>query len=180
MRKLTFLFLLIPSFLFAHDSPRKANKKIGANPLIIIDSVKISHDDFLKVAPQTIASVTILTDTDATKAYGEGAIDGAIICETRIYAKERYVKFFRKISPQYDSLYTITNSDSTFQYIINKKVKTDNYEGDLAAINEDLFISLEILTADDLKNKYGITGKTYGILINSRKPANLYHKNRKF
>lgn len=180
MKSLFYLFLLFPSVVIAQISPRNVNKKIGANPVFIIDSTKVSYEEFSQTNPRTIATLTILTDSDAIKAYGDTAKDGVIICETHSYAKTKYIKFFRQVSHSYDSLYTITNSDNMFQYIINDKIKTPDDDGDLASINGDLFISLEILTADDLKNRYGITGKSYGILIKSRKPANLYHKNKKF
>jgi hypothetical protein len=180
MKKITLLFLLIPTLLFAQDSPRKMRKKIKDLQLVVIDSLIASPDEVANIDPNTIATVRLLTDTDATKLYGEDAKGGVLICETKPYARKKYIKFFRKVSHQYDSLYSTTNSDSTFQYILNKKIKTENFEGTLSLINDDLFISLEIVTADDLKNKYGITGKSYGILIYSKKPADLYDKKGEF
>jgi hypothetical protein len=59
-------------------------------------------------------------------------------------------------------------------------VKDENSEGDLSAIDDDLFISLEILTADDLQKKYNISGKLVGVLIKCRKPKNLFNGDSKF
>jgi hypothetical protein len=140
MMKLTLLLFFIPGLLFA-QSPQPP--KLGPNPIIIVDSVRINNDELSKINPSDIAMLTMLTDTDAVKLYGEGGKDGVVICETKVFARKRYTAFFRRKSTRYDSLYTVLNSDSTFQYVINDKVKHGNDEGDLASIDDDLFISLE-------------------------------------
>jgi hypothetical protein len=173
--KLVLLFVFVPVVLFAQKTTQQIIKRLGPNPLKIIDSVKVSNDEFEKTDANDISLLTVMYDTSAMKIYGEEAKDGAVICETKGFARKQYISFFRKKSARYDSLYTITQNDSTFQYIVNDKVKTNNYEGTLAMINDKLFISLEILTADDLKNKYNITGKSYGILIYSSDPPGLRH-----
>jgi hypothetical protein len=180
--KLTIVLYLLtlPMAIYAQKSPKRAAKAVGKNPIIIVDSVRITMSEMRTIDARTITAVTMLTDTDATNLYGPEAVDGVVIAKTKAYARKQYVRFFRSISPKYDSLYITAKSDSTFQYIINNKVKKQDDEGDLSLIDNDLFISLDILTADDLKNRYGIMDKTIGILIKSRKPDDLYHSRKKF
>ena len=112
--------------------------------------------------------------------YGDAAKDGVIVVTTKTLARRNYTSFFRRKSKAYDSLYTAAKSDSTFQYIINDKITGESAEGDLSLITDDLFISLDILTADDLKQKYNITGKQVGILVKSRKPKGLMDADKHF
>lgn len=130
--------------------------------------------------PNTVARLTVLTDTDATNYYGTSAKDGVVLIQTKAFARNHYIAFLRKKSAAYDSLYTITKSDTTFQYIINDKVKTHDFEGDLATLDDWLFISLDVLTEEQLKTKYNITGKKYGILIEAKRPQNLFNWDKKF
>ncbi|MGN6396187.1 MAG: hypothetical protein ACTHMI_11520 [Mucilaginibacter sp.] len=74
----------------------------------------------------------------------------------------------------------ITKSDTAFQYIINDKVKIKSYEGDLAAIDDALFLSLDILTANDLKKKYNINARSIGVLISARRPQDVFNWESKF
>jgi len=182
MKFLFSILLLIPVLAIAQkkqdDSPMS---KLGPNYLMIIDSVKITRVQFQKFNPNTIASLEVLTDTDATNKYGNAAKDGAVIIQTKSLARKRYTSYFRSKSKAYDSLYVSAKNDSTFLYIINDKVKSEkNSEGDLSAIDDDLFISLEILTAADLQKKYNISDKTVGVLIKCRKPKNLFNGDSKF
>ncbi|MBD1392368.1 hypothetical protein [Mucilaginibacter glaciei] len=173
-----FFFLLIPSIVFGQDE-KKIIKKLGSNPIQIMDSARITREDISHLDPKTIASIKVLYDNEAIKAYGNDAADGVIIFTSKNFARERYTKFFRTASVQYDSLYNLTKSDSTFLYIINDKIKTENWEGDLLLISNDLFISMQILTDEELKNRYNITDKQYGIYIKSKRPEDLSKSSKK-
>ena len=180
MKYLFALFFLLPRFLLAQSLNKNPVEKLGPNPIYFVDSVKLTKDEFLNFDVKTIASLQVLTDTDATNKFGSEAKDGAILIMTKSLAVKHYVNYFRKKSLAFDSLYSITKSDSTFQYIINDKIKEKDCQGDLAAINDDLFISISILTADDLRNKYNILDKKTGILIKCNKPKNLFNSDSKF
>lgn len=176
-------YLLVIVFIFpmlGSAQSKEPSEKLGRNPIYFIDSVRTTTSDFMHFDVNTIASLTILTDTDATNKYGQEAKDGVIWIQTKALATKRYLKFFRQKSAPFDSLYKVTNSDSTFVYIINDKIKGKNSSGDLATIDDYLFISLDVLTADDLKKKYNITDKQFGILIRSKKPQNLFNGDNKF
>lgn len=180
MKHFLILLLFLPVVTFGQSAFQKEAKKLGPNPLKVMDSVVINDEEFGHLAAYNIASLTILTDTDATNKYGDAAKDGAVLITTKTFAKKHYIAYFRRVSAKYDSLYSITKSDSSFLYIINDKVKRTADEGDLFIVNDEIFISLEVLSADDLKSKYGIDNKAYGILIHSKIPKNLKHAEEKF
>ena len=179
MKNIFFIIFITPFFSFSQQRA-SGTPKLGPHPVIIVDSVRLTHDEFMAFDPNTIASMTVLTDTDATNHYGTDAKDGVALIQTKVFARKHYIAFLRKKSPAYDSLYTVCNSDTTFQYIINDKIKTKNFEGDLATLDDWLFISLEVLTEEQLKTKYNISGKKYGIFIAAKRPQNLFNWDKKF
>jgi len=59
-------------------------------------------------------------------------------------------------------------------------VLKENFEGDLASINDTVFKGIEIITRRQLVEEYGITGKEFGIIIKSDLPVNLHNEKSKF
>ncbi len=173
------LFILSVS-VFGQNDPNTAVSKLGPNPIFIVDSQKVNKADLSRYSQDSIATVIILYDTTATKRYGDVAKDGAVIIETRSFARRAFVSFFKKHSNSYDSLFASLGSDDSFAYIINDKVQSGNYEGNLSAITEDLFEGLEILSKDQLFSKYGVTDKQFGVLVRSKRPQDLYNGEKKF
>lgn len=55
----------------------------GATPLIVIDGVVRAYSDFVQLAPEDIASMSILKDASATAVYGSRASDGIIQITTK-------------------------------------------------------------------------------------------------
>ncbi|WPU95596.1 hypothetical protein SNE25_08680 [Mucilaginibacter sabulilitoris] len=127
-----------------------------------------------------VTLVNVLTDSDAIKGYGTEGVDGVVLIESKSFARKRYVRFFRKISAQYDSIYNVANTDTVFQYIVNDKVQKRDFAGNLALIDEANFKSLEIINADELKQRYGITDKLIEILVRAQRPDNSYNGKKKF
>ncbi|MDB5221448.1 MAG: hypothetical protein JWN83_115 [Chitinophagaceae bacterium] len=166
--------------VLGQDDPKTAAGKLGPNPIFIIDSQRVSQSDLSKYSPDSIATVVMLYDTAATKLYGDAAKDGAVIIETRSFARNMFISFFRKSSHVYDSLYNVVGNDTSFAYIINDKVQKENYEGNLSAITDELFNGLEILTKEQLYSKYKIRDKQFGILVHSKRPKELYNGDKKF
>ena len=169
MRYFFIAMLLISTSVFGQHSTKEILKKLGTSPMFMVDSVIINHEQLMAINPVDIALLTVLYDTTAVKIFGNIAKDGAVLCETKTFARKHFITYFRKASLKYDSLYSVTKSDSSFQYIVNGKIASVNYEGAFESINDKTFISLELITADDLKNKYNITDKKYGILVNYSK-----------
>jgi hypothetical protein len=173
-------FFTLSVSVFGQDDPKTAAGKLGPNPIFIIDSQKVSRADLSRYSPDSIATIIMLYDTTATKRYGDAAKDGAVIIETRSFARRSFISFFKKYSKSYDSLVNLVGSDTSFAYIINDKVQRGSYEGNLSAITEDLFVGLEILTKDQLFSKYGVTDKQFGVLVRSKRPLDLYNGEKKF
>jgi hypothetical protein len=182
MKKLPIIysFLFLTSGAFAQQEPKPVHFNNSRTPLIIIDSQRVAAADISKYSPDSVTKVVVMDDTSAFKLYGDSAKYGALIVETRSFARRKFVSFFRKSSKQYDSLFTGIGNDSTFQYIINGNLQIGNYEGNLSSINDELFEGLEVLTKEQLNTKYGIYNKEYGILIHSKKPKNFSNPENKF
>jgi hypothetical protein len=179
-RLLTLVFCISPFILFAQAGPKKAIKKLGSNPIYIIDSVRVSKQDMMDYDAKQVTLVHVLTDSDAINGYGQEALDGVVLIESKKFATKRYIRFLRKVSAQYDSVYKATNTDTTFQYIVNDKIQKGDFAGNLALIDDDNFLALTLLTAEELKRGYGINDKLIGILIKARRPDNLFNGEKKF
>ena len=110
----------------------------------------------------------------------ESATNGLIYIETKKFDKERYQKYFKSKSAKYAEIVSASESDTNVQYILNKKVLTDNFEGDLAAIDNKIFKGIQIINKQQLINEYQITNKEYGVLISSDAPPNLHNGKNKF
>jgi hypothetical protein len=54
-------------------------------------------------------------------------------------------------------------------YILNGKVLTTNFEGDLFAINDSNLIELKIIDKKTLKQDYEISVRGIGVVITTRK-----------
>jgi hypothetical protein len=162
------------------QKPEKAVKKLGPNPVFILDSTQVEQAALDQVDANTIAMVNMFYDQEAIDLLGEKAKDGAAYIETKDFARRRFVRFFRSYSLAYDSLITQAGSDKDFQYILNDKLQEGNYEGNLVLVDKVHIVSLEILDATQLKHQYNITGKSVGIKIKSKRPKDLYHGKKKF
>lgn len=175
-----FFYLFISQSLIAQDSPEQAASKLGPNPLFIIDSIRVTKSDLQNFDSNTITSVTMFTDSADIQPFGKDGKDGVVVMETRAFARKNFIRFLRKASLKYDSLYTANGSDSSFCYIMNDKIQKGSYEGNLSLIDDKLFISLEILTPEELITRFLIDDRRYGVVIKSNTPSNLYNKEEKF
>jgi|688.fasta_scaffold94191_3 hypothetical protein len=164
--------------LFGQNDLKTAVRKFGPNPLFILDSQKVSQSKLSNYYPDSIATIVVLYDTSATKLYGDSAKDGAVIFETRSFARRMFISFFRKSSRSYDSLYNAIGADTSFAYIINDKVQTGSYEGNLSSLNDQLFDGLEIINKENLYSKFNVNDKKFGILVRTKKPKDLYNADK--
>jgi hypothetical protein len=182
MKKLLLIysFLFLTFGVFAQQETKPVHFSNRRTPLIIIDSQRVAAADISKYSPDSVTKVVVIADTSAIKLYGDSAKYGALIVETRSFARRNFISFFRKSSKQYDSLFAAMGNDSTFQYIINGNLQIGNYEGNLSSINDELFEGLEVLTKEQLQTKYKISNKQYGILIHSKIPKDFFNPENKF
>jgi hypothetical protein len=176
---LTILFSLFTIITWA-QSPERALKKLGTDPVYYMDSVKVDKSELMKYDPKDIALINVLKGKEAIDIIGEEGNHGVIYIETIRFAKSRYWKFFSSKSAEYKALVPVAGQDTTIQYILNDKVLDKNFEGNLAVIDDKIFKELIILSKEQLIEQYKIQDKDAGVLIKSDVPADLYHGKKKF
>lgn len=163
-----------------HKDQEEKEELTNNDPVFFVDSVRTSKADLMKYNPKNVAMVTVYKDTNATKIMGNEAKYGLIYIETKQFCKHRYWSYFKSKSSEYSKIVTSPENDANIQYILNKRVLKDNYEGDLASVNDTLFKGIQIINKEQLAKDYGITDKDYGIIILSDKPSNLKNSKDKF
>lgn len=149
-------------------------------PVFFIDSIRVNGRVLQNYDPTEIASITVFRDSSAIKLMGPEAKHGLFYIETKEYARTRYWKYFCSKSSEYAKLIISPEADFNVQYILNKRVLTKDYEGDLAVINDKTFKGIRIVNKKQLLKEFRIKGKVYGVIIESGGPENSQKGNRKF
>jgi len=170
--------LLISLVSFA-QSRNRIIKKIGDKPIVFIDSAKVDYSQIAKYEADQIASFTVLLDKDAVNLMGEDGKDGVIYIETKKFARIRYWKYFKSKSSDYFNIVPDLEKEINIQYILNDKILNDNFEANLASIDDQIFKGITIITKNELIKKYNIDNKDFGVLINSDVPDNLHNGTEK-
>ena len=153
-------FITVAAF---SQSPKRALKKLGSEPVLFMDSINVDKSELMKYDPSEIALVTVLTSKEAMDLLGEDGKDGAMYIETVAFAKSRYWKYLSSKSAEYRTLVPDVAKDSTIQYIINDKVQDKNFEGNLALIDYKIFRELKVITSGELNKQFGIPHKVAGV-----------------
>src|SRR6266850_330081 len=144
MRPISILFLFFIGCKSTQIPPEKAIEKLGANPYFIIDGQPANKSDIMKLKPTDIASATTYFGSRATNNFGDKAKDGAISFLTKSYATSEYETLFISFSKDYEKVIT-ENNRSDIQYILNGRILTENFEGDLASIDYNLLKELKVI-----------------------------------
>lgn len=154
-------------------------KKFSGDPVIFIDSVMVTREAIQDYQPTDIAVVTVYKDAHAIDLVGPQGRNGAVYIETKKFARNRYWKFFKSKSTRYAKVVPTLAIDSTVVYILNGKVLTENFEGDLSRINEESFISLQVLRKHTLLKDYGVKDRSIGVLIDANIKASNQQPDRR-
>lgn len=162
------------------QSPKKMIKKLGSEPMFFLDSVNVDKSELQQINPDNVAKVSVYKDSNAIRLVGPDGKDGVVYIETKGFDRKRYWTFFSSKSGEYLKIVPAPGSDTAIQYILNNRILTKNFEGDLALIDDSTFKNIKILDRPALESQYQISDKKYGVVIESDKPANLYHANKKF
>ena len=141
--------------------------EVRPDPIFFIDSVKIAKSDLSQMNPNEVALITVIKDTITLKKFGPGAKNGIIYIETKGFDRKRYWRYFMSKSREYAKLAPTPENDSRIQYILNSKILKENFEGNLALINDKIFKGLQIITKEQLIKDYNITDKDYGVIIST-------------
>lgn len=147
------------------------------DPVFFLDSIRVNRGVLENYQPSEIASVTVYKDTSAINRVGAAGKNGLVYFETKEFARQRYWHFFSSKSREYSKVVPDASHDTSIQYILNNKVLNDNYEADLAAINNKNFKGLTIINKSQLVKDYGVKDKEYGIVIVSD-TSDKVHPNR--
>ena len=174
---ITFSFLTISAF---GQKPKRVIKKLGNEPVFFIDSINVDRSELDKYKPTEIASVSVYKDSNAIKLVGPDGKDGVVYIETNVFAKNKYWNYFRSKSNEYARIVVTPDADTAVQYILNKRVLTSNFEGDLSLIDDKIFKELVVIDKETLQKEYNITNKSAGIIIKSEVPEDLYKGKKKF
>jgi hypothetical protein len=175
----TTILTLITLLAFS-QSPKRALKKLGADPVFFMDSINVDKSDLMKYDPSSIALVTVLKAKEAMAIIGDEGKDGAVYIETIPFAKSRYWRYFCSKSTDYKTLVPVAVQDTTVQYILNDKILDKNFEGNLAMIDDKIFKEIKVLSKEDLQKQYSIQNKEAGVVIRSEVPKDLHNGKKKF
>jgi hypothetical protein len=170
----------ISTLLVFGQKPKKVIKKLGADPVFFIDSVNVDRSELTKYQPEQFAKVSVYKDSDAVNLVGPDGKDGVVYMETKVFAKRKYWNFFKNKSEEYSKIVSTPEGDSIIQYILNDRILTKNFEGDLSLIDDEIFKEIKVIDKDTLQKEFNITDKSYGVIIKSDKPNNLYRAKKKF
>ena len=178
-RILFFTLLIATSCKTSKLPPDKAMEKLGANPYFEIDGQPVNQNDLAKYNPTDIASLTTYYNKEAINRFGEKAKDGALTIETKTFATNKYESLFKTFSIDYEKMIKETNKGE-IQYILNDRILTENFEGDLASLNNKLLKEIKIINQNELFNKFQIQDKKVGVIIRANRPKNVYNSKAKF
>jgi hypothetical protein len=176
---LLFIFSIVTLSVTA-QSPKRAIKKLGNDPVFFIDSVNVDKEELGKYNPQEIATVSVYKGKEAIALVGPEGKDGAVYIETKTYGRTKYIRYFSGKSSDYAKIVDSPQKDSCVQYILNKRILKDNFEGDLSLIDDKTFKSIKVIDKTSLQKMYQVMDKQYGVIVESSVPENLYHGNKKF
>src|SRR5690606_4486022 len=147
------------------NNPEKA-------PLIFLNGNKINPEEMNDIAPNTIKSITILKDEEATKKYGDTNGNGVllILSNDPSYVKSKSGQLISLSENQNKKTNNIsiatTKSDSNPLYILDGKEITAE---ELHAINTNSIESINVLKDKKATEKYGEKGKNGVIIVNLKK-----------
>lgn len=179
--KILFLVALISVTSTAWGQrPQKAAQQLGTAPVYFIDSVEVAQSALQQYSPDSIAALTIYKAADAIRLAGVRGKDGVVYIETKSFERRHYRRYFARKSPAFAQLLAKGTAEASIQYVLNGRLLTTNYEGDLASIDDQIFQTLEVLDQTTLRQRYPSTTAMYGVVLKSRVPKDLYHGKRKF
>lgn len=160
---------LVVSCYSIFDKAIHPYKQLLNDPVFFIDSVNVTRLELQQYNPNDIALLTVFKGQHAIDLIGEQGNNGVIYIQTKKFARNRYWTFFKSKSVDYAKAVPDVMADSLVLYILNNKVLEKNYEGDLASITNENFISIRILDKATLISQYNIKDRAFGVLINTKK-----------
>lgn len=158
--------LLIFSLIFS-VSQAFAQQEEDDDPVYVVDSVVSTQSAMGKISPDQIGMITIAKGSKAVLKYGPQAANGVVYVETKPFARRRVSTLLRTSSKEYDSVYRKFGSDTSFFFLVNTEPVTTTNQAKLLALDAKNFVSLKVIYARELEDKYRISGHPVGVVITS-------------
>jgi hypothetical protein len=182
----TLLLLIILCGCSNKITPTSAVQKLDSIPYFELDGRVITNKDLPSIDPNEIALVSIYKNKEAIKRFGKQASNGAVIILTKQNATKSFESVFSSFSNSYKDVISQYTEDE-IQYILNGRRLYHNYEADLAVICKKNIRSLKIIPVNDLPKDYHINDpneinvneKKIGIIIESKRPKNIFNSKKK-
>jgi len=172
MKYIFVLAFSIIGFSVKAQDPKTAIHPAG-NPMLFIDGARVTRIELEKLTPGEILSVSVYKDSNMAKRAGLDAKDGIIYVTTRAYGKNKYWNYLKSKSSEYAKIVLTPDADTAIQYILDKHVLKTNIEGQLSLIDDATFKEITIIDKATLQKEYGISSKTYGVIIKTKKSEKL-------
>ncbi|SEW38654.1 hypothetical protein SAMN05428988_4882 [Chitinophaga sp. YR573] len=135
--------------------------------LFYVDSVE-TVPSTAGLNPDRIAFINVVRFKKVPDKYMARGISNIIYIETKPFAHARYNRMFSEISPAYAEALKKYGSDSSFQYILDGAVLTNNVESSLAALEKKGIADISVISPKILKKQYKVKGMKVGVVIRSK------------
>ena len=139
-------------------------------PAYFLDSVR-TNSGFLTasgLSPSEIAYINVIKGPKAIARAGKDGANGAVDIVTKSFARRHYWDYFKSKSDDYRNKVPDLTAETEVAYILNDKVIDKDPEATLFAINDDNFISLEVVGGEFLEKEYKLHGKSIGVVIKAK------------
>jgi len=137
------------------------------DPIFYLDSIKVNKGVLSLYDENDIAFIQVFKEDNAIKIAGNEGKNGVIFIYTKDYARQKYWNFLKSKSLEYAKIISDYSKDNSLAYILNGKLLEKNYESELFDLNDKNFKDLKVIYSKELKKKYNIKNKKWGILISS-------------
>lgn len=161
------LLLIIFSLATHLTFGQKSIQGLGSNPIYIIDSVKTSPDGMLKVNPNTVTLVNVISKQEALEKFGDSAKDGVVYVETINFVKRRYWDYFKSKETNKKLVKKIGDCRE-IKFILNETPLPDINIGKLHQVNDRTLEHFRLIKRRELKKKYSIKDKKYGVVVRAK------------
>jgi hypothetical protein len=137
-------------------------------PVYFLDSIRVNQGVLRNYQPSEIAFITVYKDSTKIKISDPNAKNGVVYIITKEFARDHYYNYFKSKSSEYASAFPNEKKEEKAVYILNGKVLSSNFESDLFTINDNNFVSLNMIDKGSLKKDYHVSGKTLGVVITTK------------
>jgi len=167
------LVLIFSACKSTNTTPQQVLKNLGENPYYEVDGQPKNEENLLKIDSEDVALVSAYFGKEAKQLYGKKAKDGVVIIQTKKFATNKYETFFKSYSQDYEQMLSVIDSKD-IQYVLNDNVLTEDFEGSLTLLNNELLKELKVINQETLSEKYDINDKKIGVILVADTPKDLY------